>query len=78
MVDIARIKRIIIISDQVNSIQRIIIMPITSHTVEQLGIVTTPHGRNRFSTSGDERMAMKETFAVAIEKRVNGLVCVYG
>ena len=38
MVDIAWIKRIIIISDQLNSIQRIILMPITRHMVEQLGM----------------------------------------
>ncbi len=52
MVDIAWSKRIIIISDQLNSIQRIIIMPITRHTVERFGIVTTPHGRVRFPTIG--------------------------
>ena len=32
--------RIIIIGDQLNNIQRIFRMPITRHTVEQLGIVT--------------------------------------
>ena len=66
MVDIARIKRIIIISDQLNSIKRIILMPITCHTVEQLGIVTTPHGRNRFPTSGAANRISKTSRTIVL------------